>query len=284
MKNKTNMRTLRLTSLLCVLGISLVTSPLASFDGWKPSPPIDTATNKAHGYVDYVYGNSGNFLLRRAIEFIGEAARALALPVTNPHLLRVLHGVETVADGLDAVSSGGFAVTNNTERGAAEQPNLLSRFLFGGNAIRQLREAVKAAKLTSNASGLAAYKKSLSARGRAYLSKLRNKRLITIMWQLLVAFAASKITPRAVQAFRQQGGENPVGDDIASDHQGAYLMIRTVLWRLLGLERNDVDFEKHMLEQVERTNEYQRPKKNQKTDLQKKIDSVMSELGINTKK
>ena len=121
--------------------------------------------DKAHQYIDWSWDSFAPI-----VPFIGEIARTLALTVTNPKLLRLLHGIELVADTLDISASAGMAGTNR--RDIDMQPNAFSRLTMGVHVYLNAEEISTAAQLTYHAGDLAAYKKSVAPAYKKFLQKV----------------------------------------------------------------------------------------------------------------
>ncbi|MGD1997349.1 MAG: hypothetical protein PVJ92_00365 [Candidatus Dependentiae bacterium] len=221
------------------------------------------------------------------LPFMGEIARALALPVTNPVILKILHTIEFVTDSLDACSSAMLAISNRREphngnpfgNVAEDQFNLFSRGLSGLYAWASLPEIKTAAQLAWHSGNMARYKKNLTPQERKFLGKTRNRRLKELLFKRLpILFAAAFITSRA-EASAEGGG-------IVHRDQILFRFLVALGYSLFNIRRHEYGFEDTLLKRMYAAKrngaltaeEKKTPPANQ-PDWQKQIDNVMKELG-----
>lgn len=240
---------------LLVLSLAASLTPLQA-DGFTlpyemPHHRLQQAADASHKYIDISYGT-----LIPILPYIGEIARAQALTVTNPTLLRILHAIELIADSVDVGSSFGYALTNRRDHGKKpgpgdDQPNLWSRLFSGYFAYQHIDDVKTAAQLTRHAGDLARFKQGLPKSSKKYLRDTRNKRMKELFGKrLLILIAARVLTLLITQCIAKR----TTGNSVARNDQFIFRLLIDAGYRYFKVKHHGHGIEDDLLKRMHRYN------------------------------
>lgn len=210
-----------------------------------PHASLQKGANAGHQYVDFSYGTFIPLLT-----YVGEIARAQALTVTNPALLRFLHAIELVADSADVGASWAVALTNRDD--GKEQPNLWTRVFSGVSAYEQTENVKMAYQLTKHAGDLGRFKESLPRSSKKYLRDLRNRRLKEIFGKRIWIAVVARIL--AWFLMKNIFLENATGSDIVRTSQILFRVLTKIGYKIAKVKHHGHSVEEDLLKRMHRYN------------------------------